>query len=212
MRLLLTSNGICNKSIESVLRRWVKGDIKIAFIPTASNIAEGDKKWLIENYVECQKLGSLYIADISAVDKKIWLPRLKKANVIVMGGGSSPYLMKKIHSSGLMDELPKLLKDRVYVGISAGSMVTSKRLYSSSEFLFSNVKTKPSKGLGYVDFNIRSHFNSKKFPKLQDKYLKKLMNKIKGDMYALDNQSAVVVDNGKISVVSEGKWLLYKQK
>ncbi len=127
-----------------------------------------------------------------------------------MGGGSSPYLMEKIISSGLKDELPKLLKNRVYVGISAGSMVVSNKLYSSSEFLFGNI-SKPPKGLGYVNFNIRSHFNSKKFPKLQDKYLKNLMSKVEGDMYALDNQSAVVVNNGKVSVVSEGKWKLYRK-
>ncbi len=83
MRLLLTSNGICNKSITNTLKKWVKEDIRIVFIPTASNITEGDKKWLIENYVECQKLGSVYIADISAIDKKIWLPRLRKANVML---------------------------------------------------------------------------------------------------------------------------------
>ncbi|MGV8086726.1 MAG: Type 1 glutamine amidotransferase-like domain-containing protein [Candidatus Woesearchaeota archaeon] len=211
MKLLLTSNGICNKSMIDVLKKWVKKDIKIAFIPTGSHFSDMNKKFLVENYVECMNLGTLYIVDIAAIDKKLWLPRLKKANVIVMGGGSSTYLMKHIVSSGLRDELPKLLKTRVFVGISAGSMIVSKRLYSSSEFLFEKKFLRAPLGLGYVDFNIRSHFNSKKFPKLQDSYLKKIIHKVKGDMYALDNQSAVVFDNGKISVVSEGVWKLYNR-
>lgn len=210
MRLLLTSNGITNPSIEKALKKWVK-DIKIAFIPTAANMVEGDKYWLIRNYVECQKLGPVYIADISAVDKKIWLPRLKKANVIVIGGGNSVYLMEQIRSSGLEKELPRLLKNRIYVGISAGSLIVSSRLYASSRFLFGNRTTKIPKGLGYVDFNIRTHLNSPKFPKFKDENLKKLTRRIHGDLYAIDNQSALVYDNGKVSVVSEGGWKLYKR-
>jgi dipeptidase E len=211
MKLLLTSNGLCNKSIIKVLTKWVKSsDIRIAFIPTAANYSGNNKKWLIENYVECLNLGTIDIVDISAMDKKMWLPRLKKANVIVIGGGSVTYLMKYVISSGLNKELPKLLKTRIYLGISAGSMIVSRKLCSSSEFLYGNMRSIP-KGLGYFDFTIRSHYNSKKFPKLCDAYLEKIAHKIPVDMYALDNQSALVIDGKKMFVVSEGEWKLYSK-
>ena len=68
------------------------------------------------------------IVDISAIDKELWLPRIKEADVLFFEGGSDSYLMKWITKSGLEDILPDLLKNKVYVGVSAGSMVTGKKL------------------------------------------------------------------------------------
>jgi dipeptidase E len=215
MKLLLTSAGINNPTIAKVLKKWVK-DIRIAFIPTAANMEEGDKSWLIDDYNDCRKLGTIDIVDIASVDKKMWLPRLEQANVIVIGGGNTEYLMKQIISSGLKNELPRLLKERVYVGISAGSIVMSKTLNASSEFLYGDEPNSAVSGLKYINFNIRPHLNSKYFPKVRDSILKKVVKKLDGDTYALDNSSAVVVDtnntnSAKISVISEGKWILYKK-
>jgi len=213
MKLLLTSAGINNPTLTKALKKWTKDiDIKIAFIPTAANVEEGNKDWLKNDYNDCLKLGTLDIVDISKLDKDIWLPRLKKANIIVVGGGNTEYLMKCIVSSGLKKELPELLKNRVYVGISAGSIVMSKTLNASSEFLYGDESKKAVGGLGYVNFNVRPHLNSEHFPRVKDSILKKVVTKLDGDTYALDNSSAIVVDDEKISVVSEGKWILYKKK
>jgi dipeptidase E len=206
---MLTSSGITNKSLEEALRKLVGAEIKIAFIPTAANTSGEEKSWLVKNYDECQKLGKIYIADISAVDKKIWLPILKKANVIFMGGGDSAHLMKWINRSGLVDELPDLLKERVYVGISAGSHILSKDLAASSNFLYSVDTSKVQGGLGFVDFYVRPHLNALEFPKVRDEYLKTQVSKLDQDCYAIDDDSAVVVVDGKIEVVSEGKWIKY---
>ncbi len=211
MRLLLTSGGITTQSMVSVLKNWVK-DIRIVFIPTAANVEDGKKDWLINDLVNCQKLGTVDIVDISAVDKKIWLPRLQKANVMVVGGGNTEYLMKCVVSSGLKDELPRLLKDKVYVGISAGSCVMSKTLNASSEFLYGDESKKEVKGLGYIDFNVRPHLNSPHFPRVRDAILKTVVKKLKGETYALDDNSAIMLDDGKISVISEGKWIKYSEK
>jgi dipeptidase E len=211
MKLLLTSAGIINKSLQRVLKSWVKNEeMRIAFIPTAANVEEGNKEWLISDYNNCLKLGSVDIVDISALSKRQYLPRLRVANIIFMGGGNTIHLMKWIIKSGLEKELPELLKTRIYVGISAGSCVMSKNLNASSEYLYGDESKKETEGLGYVNFNIRPHLNSKNFPKVRDSELKKVVKKLKGDTYAIDDNSAVVFDNGKIHVVSEGKWKLYK--
>jgi dipeptidase E len=209
MRLLLTSAGITNKSIAAVLKNWVN-KIRFAFIPTAANIGSSNKDWLIRDLSNCSKLGPVDIVDISAVDKKNWLARLKKANVIVVGGGDTAYLMKCICSSGLDKELPNLLKKRVYMGISAGSIAAAKNIAASSDFLSRKELKNAPAGLAFVEFNLRSHYNSPNFSKAQDVYLKKITPFVKGDLYALDDESAVVFDNGKVSVVSEGKWKLFK--
>lgn len=209
MKLLLTSAGITNKSLAKTLKRLVKGRIRIAFIPTAANSLDSKKDWLIKNYNECEKLGPVDIVDISAIDKKNWLQRLKKANVIVVGGGDTKHLANCMAKSGLKTELPSLLKNRVYVGISAGSIVTAKRISASSEFLYEyNPKNAPF-GLGLHNFNVRSHFNSSDFPKVRDKYLRAISQKLEGDLYALDDDSAVLLTDGKIKVISEGRWKRY---
>ncbi len=212
MKLLLTSNGISNASLANALKKFVKRHIKIAFIPTAANTVDEEKGWLIDDLNNCKNLGAVDIVDISALPKKIWLPRLKKANVIVVGGGSPSYLIKCIVSSSLKNELPKLLKRRIYVGISAGSIIMSKTIQVSSEFLYGDEEKTIPKGLGFIDFNIRPHLNSTHFPKVRDKNLKKLARKLDGDLYAIDDNSAVLVNGNKIEVISEGKWRIYKTK
>lgn len=211
MKLLITSAGITNKSIANELRGLVGSGkkIRIAFIPTAANQSKGEKDWLIKNYNECEKVGTVDIVDISAVGKKTWLRRLKETNVIVVGGGWTSHLMKWVVRSGLKDELPGLLKRRVYVGISAGGIILAKTIQASSEFLYGDEGKSIPSGLGYIDFNVRPHFNSPDFPKVRDRQIKKVSKKLNGDLYAIDDKSAIVYANGKIKIVSEGKWKRY---
>jgi dipeptidase E len=211
MKILLTSAGISNKSIEERFRKLVRGVIRIAFIPTAATEDNGDKEWLEEDLNNLKRLGSVDIVDISVLNKKEWLPRLEKSNVIFMGGGDTSYLMKWILKSGLANELPRLLKKRIYVGISAGSMIVSKEIQADSEKLYGDEITNPPKGLDYINFYTRPHLNSRYFPKIRDKNLRELSKKLNGDLYALDDDSAVLYDNGKISVISEGKWIRYSK-
>ncbi|MDE1865424.1 MAG: Type 1 glutamine amidotransferase-like domain-containing protein [Candidatus Micrarchaeota archaeon] len=209
MKLMLTSSGITNKSLEKALKGLVRGRIRIAFIPTAANLEEGEKDWLIENFNQCQKIGPTDIVDISAMPKGEWLPRLKAANVIFVGGGWTAYLVKWIRRSGLEKELPKLLKKRVYVGISAGSIALCKRLSATPEYLYGEDINDAPPGLGYVDFNFRPHLNSPYFPKVRDANLRKSARRLDGELYALDDNSGIVWVDGKINVVSEGKWKKY---
>ncbi len=212
MKLMLTSAGITNNSLKHTLKKLVGEDIRIAFIPTAANEEEGDKEWLQNDLNNCRRLGEVEVVDISVVKRDIWLKKLKWANVIFVGGGDTTYIMKWVLKSGLSKEFPSLLKKRVYVGISAGSLIVSKSIQMSSEYLFKlygdEVKNAP-KGLGLIDLEVRPHLNSPYFPKLNEVNLDKLFKNIKSPLYVLDDNSAVVFDNGKIEIVSEGKWLKY---
>jgi dipeptidase E len=212
MKLLLTSGGLTNDSIKKALKKLVGKEIKIAFIPTAANVEEGNKDWLIRDLIGCMDMGSVDIVDISAVDKKIWLSRLKDANVIFVGGGNTAYLMNWVTKSGLDKEFLDLLKTRVYVGISAGSIILSETIQTSSDYLFKlyddEVKDVP-KGLGFVNFNVRPHLNSQYFPRVTDENLKKVFKNLDQDLYAIDDNSSIVFNDGKIEVVSEGKWIKY---
>jgi dipeptidase E len=121
MKLLLTSNGINNEAIKNKLREMVGKDfseLKFAFIPTAMNSEPGDKTWFIDILNNAHGLGfkEFDIVEISGLDKKIWLSRLENADVIYCNGGSNFHLLKWVIKSGLADELPGLLEDRIWVG------------------------------------------------------------------------------------------------
>lgn len=214
MKLLLTSSGNTNKPIENSLLELLGKPfkkVKLVFIPTAANAEKGDKSWLVNDMNNFKKLGfaSFDTVDISAVPKEIWLPLFEKSDVLVFGGGDTVYLRNWIKKSGLEKTLSELLKTRVYVGISAGSMVTAKNIsLSTAGILYYEKygKFKNKKGLGLVDFELRPHLNSKWFPKVRLSYLKKLAEEVPYSFYAIDDNTAIKVVNGKASVVSEGEW------
>jgi len=214
MKLMLTSAGISNKLLGDVLKKLVGKNMKIAFIPTASNLEEGDKKWVENDINNFRNLGDVSIVDISKLKKNVWLKKLEWANVIVVGGGDTAYLMKWVVKSGLNSELPELLKSRVYVGISAGSVILSRAIQTKAEYFFKlyddEVKN-PPKGLGLIDFDIRPHLNSPYFPRVNEKNFAQIFKNLKADLYAIDDSSAVVFNDGKIEVVSEGKWIKYSK-
>ncbi len=214
MKLLLTSSGKTNKSIEKELLNLLGkpfSKANLTFIPTAANVDKGDKSWLVDDMNNFRKLDfALFdIIDISAVPKNIWLSSFKKADILVFGGGDVYHLLGWVKKSGLEKVLPELLKTKVYVGISAGSMVTAKNISLSTDGILYYEKTggvKNKKGLGLVDFELRPHLNSKWFPKVRLPYLEKLAKKIPYGFYAIDDNTAIKVVDGKTSIVSEGEW------
>lgn len=214
MKLLLTSAGFSNQSIiQAFLELAGKpfSELNLAFIPTAANVESGHKDWLIKDFVTCEKLGfkQVDIVDISAIPKKMWLPRLKEANILVFGGGNTFHLMHWMEESGLKEILSELLENKVYVGISAGSMIACKSLdLSTSERLYDEKVGEDLKdeGLGYVDFLVRPHLNSPYFPKVNLMELEKFAKEFPEAFYALDDNSAIKIIDGNVEVVSEGVW------
>lgn len=214
MKLLLTSAGLSNTSISDALFDLVgkkPEDTSLVFIPTASNKESGDKGWLIDDLINLKKQNfkSIDIADISAVDRDVWLPKFEQADVLFFEGGDEYYLMKWIRLSGLDTLLPELLKTRVYVGVSAGSMVTGQDLASEIYKVVyeEDLNKEVMKGLGFVDFYFIPHLNSEYFTKLRESNIKDAVKGIKDKVYALDDQSALKVVEGKVEVITEGEYL-----
>lgn len=211
MKLLLTSAGLSNKSIvealEQLLEKPAKG-VKLVFIPTAANVEEGDKSWLIEDLNNCIKAGfEVDIVDISAISKSQWLPRLESAEVLLFGGGNTFHLMYWMKESGLVELLPMLLETRVYAGISAGSCITGSTIYNSVQNLFGEkYELEIKEGLNLVNFQTIPHLNSPYFEKIRKQNLEKAAEELKEPVYALDDNSAIVVNDTAVEVVSEGEW------
>lgn len=216
MKLLLTSGGITNKSITNALFELVgkkAEDTSLVFIPTASNVETGDKSWFIDDLINIknQNFKSVSIADISAVSESIWLTQMEEADVLFFEGGNTYHLMEWINKSGLVSLLPELLKTKVYVGVSAGSMVTNPDLsLVISQMVYEEDldKTEDMSGLNLVDFYLLPHLNSVHFKKLRESNIREVTKEVKRRIYALDDNSALKVVGEKVEVVSEGEWFV----
>lgn len=216
MKLVLTSGGISNKSIENELRNIIGKDfkdLKMLFCTTASNYDGGEMNdWLIED-IECFKnLGfKIDVCDINGIGIDKFLPRFEWADVLYFEGGNTQWLRKCIKSSGLEEHLSSLLETRVWIGASAGSCVLCPTICNSCQDLFDeNIKEFPTDGLGLVDFQFVPHFNNGYFPKIKKENLlsaSKNLKEIDGKkLYVIDDSGAVFVDNETIKVVSEGDY------
>lgn len=214
MKLLLTSAGFTNKSIVSALTTLVGrpfNSLSLAFIPTAANVEEGSKDWLIDDLVNCKKLGfaSVDIVDISALPPAVMLSRLEKSDIIFVGGGNSFHLMSWVIKSGLGESLPEMLKTKIYVGLSAGSCITAKWWSNKWENELYGERSESIERfncLGLVDFLVFPHLGQEMFPKVNLQTLEVIAKAEGKPVYVLDDNSAVTVNREDISVVSEGLW------
>lgn len=220
MKLLLTSSGITNSSIATALFELTSKkpeDTTVVFVPTASNVESGDKDWLITDLMNLKKQNfkSIEITDISAVDEKIWRPSIERADVLFFEGGNTYHLMRWLNKSGLTKLLPDLLKDKVYVGVSAGSMVTSPDLaLKLSQVIYEEdiFETEELNGLNFVDFYFLPHLNNEWFMKVRKENIEKVGQEINKTIYALDDNSALKITDDKIEVISEGEWFVINEK
>ena len=218
MKLLLTSGGLTNKSIEKALFDLVgkkPEDTTLCFIPTASTIEMGDKNWLINDLKNIDKQGfkSVSIVDISATPENVWKPQMDEADILFFSGGDTLYLMEWINKSGLIKLLPEYLKTKVWVGISTGSMVTNKHITSKiieAMYNENSYKKYNVPGLDYTDFIFLPHLNSSDFPNLTEEKIKKFKETTSQKIYALDDHGAIKVIDGKVEIISEGNYLEFK--
>jgi dipeptidase E len=216
MQLLLTSGGLMNKKITGALFDLVgkkPEDTSLVFIPTASNVEKGDKGWLIDDLINLKKQNfkQIDIADISALPENIWKQKFDEADVLFFEGGNTYHLMEWINKSGLAKLLPEYLKTKVWVGVSAGSMVTNPdlaRKISQAIYQEDFDKDRDMEGLNYVDFYFLPHLNSQYFPLLKEENIRKATKDMVKKVYVADDQTALKVVDGEVEVVSEGKWFV----
>jgi dipeptidase E len=227
MKLLLTSQSIHNKSIEAALRSLLdkpSTDSTLVYITTSQNAAVGDKSWLIQNLNDVYNMGwkSFEIIDLAAVidlPKAMWWDRILAADVLFVGGGANFYIGYWLEKSGLAAALPELLKSKVYVGASAGSMVTTASITTASQALKQIADDLPldmeslgitgqssPRSLGLVNILLRPHYTDPHYSYITDDVLQKVATMNNCPLYALDDDSALKVVGDSIEVVSEGIW------
>jgi dipeptidase E len=218
--MLLTSNGIRNDTLRSALADLVGkrfSAAKAVFIPTASVAVAGDHGWLIEDLSLVHSLGwrELNILELNGLPPHMVLSRLRQADVIYVEGGNHYHLANSIIASGLATELADILESKVYVGVSAGSMIFSRNLSERTGEAFGEQgdlqilgETPPRSPIAMFDWYLKPHMNSASFPNRTPTWFEKAAAKLDCPVYALDDDSAVRVRGGEVDVVSCGEWRL----
>jgi dipeptidase E len=111
-----------------------------------------------------------------------------------------------MRESGLADLLASL-PETVWVGVSAGSMVMTPRI--GDDFVNWRPPGGDDRTLGVVDFSICPHLAAEGMPGNSMAEAERWAADIGGPAYAMDDQSAIMVSDGRVEVVSEGQWKLF---
>ena len=74
-----------------------------------------------------KSLGVLELTALPSIDQERWLSWVRETDVLLVNGGDALYLCHWMRQSGLADLLPTL-PEKVWVGLSAGSMVMTPRI------------------------------------------------------------------------------------
>ena len=220
MKLLLTSAGIKNTSIHDALVDLLGKPIAESTalcIPTAVYaIPDGaDHAWRFISGQEprtpmCElgwkSLGVLELTALPSIDEEQWVHLVQETDALLVGGGDALYLCHWMRQSGLADLLPSL-RETVYVGLSAGSMVMTPCI--GENFVFWRPPAGGDSTLGIVDFSICPHLAKENMPGNSMAEAEKWAAEISGPAYAIDDQTAIKVTDGTVEVVSEGHWKLF---
>ena len=217
MKLLLTDSGVKNPSIRDALVDLLGRPIErcgALLIPTAgyghpmSNPQNAYQ--FISGRDECpmsglgwNSLGVLELTALPSLDRERWVGWVQAADALLVNGGDALYLAHWMRESGLAELLP-MLDDKVWVGLSGGSMVMTPRV--GPDFVEWTPSAGDDRALGVVPFSIFPHLGHSMCPWNTMANAEKWASEIGVPAYATDDQTAIKVVDGTVDVVSEGVW------
>ncbi|MEP7736192.1 Type 1 glutamine amidotransferase-like domain-containing protein [Nocardioides sp. 31GB23] len=220
VKLLLTSGGVTNTSIRQALVDLVGKPIAESTalcIPTAQyghpSVGPGVKAWefisgrssnpMVD--LGWRSVGVLELTALPSIHEEHWVPLVREADVLLAAGGDVLYLCHWMRESGLADLLSSL-EETTWVGLSAGSMVMTPEV--GEDFIQWRPPGGDDSTLGLVDFSICPHLARDGMPGNSMAEAEQWAADIAGPAYAIDDQTAIVVVDGTVEVVSEGHWRL----
>ncbi|HET7078191.1 MAG TPA: Type 1 glutamine amidotransferase-like domain-containing protein [Chloroflexia bacterium] len=218
MKLLLTSAGIKNPSIHHALVALLGKPIaesSALCIPTASYahpLTGPGEAWKFISGREprtpmCElgwkSLGVLELTALPSLPDDDWVPLVRETDVLLVNGGDPLYLCYWMQQSGLADLFPSL-RETVYVGLSAGSMVMAPQI--GADFVGWQPPTGGDRTLGLVDFAIFPHVDHPELPHDSMAHAERWAAGLTVPGYAIDDATAIQVVEGTVEVVSEGHW------
>ncbi len=239
MNLLLTSSGISNASIRDALVALLGKPIEEStalVVPTgiypfsvgpemAARLVRGEAPTPLTE-LGWATVGLLELTALASVDRDVWAPTVRDADALLVWGGDPLYLAHWMRESGLTDLLPSLT-ETVYVGTSAGAITvattfgetyTEPRRAAGTPLMSEEIVLPDgdvrrtfvlAKGAGLVDFALIPHYGHPDHSDASPANAEAWAARIPVPTYAIDDQTALVVTDGTVEVVSEGEWRLF---
>jgi dipeptidase E len=175
-----------------------------------------------------KSLGVLELTALPSIAREAWIPTVQAADALLVWGGDPLYLSYWLRQSGLADLLPSL-RELVYVGVSAGAMAATSTIgetyvdpptgssgpHTVEDVVFATPQGEITRrfviaeGIGLVDFAVIPHLENPNHPDASLANARTWAAKLPVPTYAIDDQTAVKVTEGAVSIVSEGHWRLF---
>lgn len=150
-----------------------------------------------------KSVGLLELTALPSIDRDRWVSWVRDTDAFLVNGGDALYLAHWMRQSGLTDLLPEL-NEKVWVGLSGGSMVMTPRI--GADFMNWSPPDGTDEALGYVPFSIFPHVGSPGCPENTWDAAERWAAEIGVPAFAIDGQTAIQVLDGTVSVISEGNW------
>jgi dipeptidase E len=211
MKLFLTSAGLPKETRKYFLELLGKNphDCTAAFIPTAADMMPKKYSWILDSSKkELTDIGiKTFDIDLKKETKISLRQKLHGSDIIYVMGGNTFYLMHWVRKSGFDGVVKELLSQKIYLGVSAGSIIVGPEIESASwgsNGDKNTVKIKDKSGLNLVPFSIYPHFKKDDLSMLKEE-TKKLDNPI----VALTDKQAIIINGKSIKVVGTGKKVFF---
>jgi peptidase E len=199
MRLFLASEGsdpLTTKKLEEYVGGFSgKG---VVYIPTAKN-GNGEGRWEASSTWQFLQESGMDTSCLQLEDYKdgLSLDLFKDKDLIWITGGAAGYLMYWIYRTGFDQLLPEVLKRSLYVGSSAGAMISGQSMDICNWYI-----GETERGASYipslklVDFDIYPHYEENLYDQIKENY--------KGNkLYLLKNGEEIIVEDDKVKVIGE---------
>jgi len=222
MRMLLTSSGIRQGPVQDALVDLLGkplADSRIVVVLDAILPFPGDKSLMLKHLEQHRSLGwaEFDVLSLFSGPRSVIESRLRSADVVLCYGGSNHWLAHAWTATGLAPVLRELLDEKVYVGISAGSMIFS-RLHAAAVDAFDDHEEVQMLQLASVapavplfDWFVLHHLGAAFLPDNPVDWAAEGAVRLGAPVWFLDDDSALLIrDPGADpEVVSGGHWLRF---
>ena len=225
MRMLLTSNGVLSGPAFDALVDLLEKPIaesRTVVVIDAMLPFPGDKTTMLTHIDGYRRLGwaECDVLTLFSGPRSVVESRLRAADVVFCYGGTNHWLAHAWRESGLAPVLREILDEKVYVGLSAGSMIFSRLHAAAVEALDDHDEVtmlqleSVAPALPLLDWYLVPHLGAAYFPHSTDEWAAATAARLGGPVWFLDDTSALIIRDPEADpeIVSAGHWLRFDEQ